>query len=132
MFELEFHQEYSVVCNGGATESDGLKSKYGIHYLRIHEGDLWVCDTIYASIGLRYRVKDGDNSPVFIRLPREESINIMKDGQSLCSTMRTCVLTQCQTLTRGKKNCVFTEDGIKYCCIGAQPGRAERGVQSGL
>jgi hypothetical protein len=35
-------------------------------------------------------------------------------------------------LTRGKKSCVFTEDGNKYCCIGAQPGRAERGVQSGL
>jgi hypothetical protein len=24
------------------------------------------------------------------------------------------------------------ENGNKYCCIGAQPGRAERGVQSGL
>jgi hypothetical protein len=35
-------------------------------------------------------------------------------------------------LPRGQKNCVFTEDGNKYCCIGAQPGRAERGVQSGL
>ncbi len=35
-------------------------------------------------------------------------------------------------MTRGKKSCVFTDDGNKYCCIGAQPGRAERGVQSGL
>ena len=74
----------------------------------------------------------GDKSPVFIRLPREDSINIMKNGHSLCSAMRTCALTQRQTLTRGKKNCVFTEDGNKYCCIGAQSGRAERGVQSGL
>jgi hypothetical protein len=24
------------------------------------------------------------------------------------------------------------ENGNKYCCVGAQPGRAERGVQSGL
>ena len=47
-------------------------------------------------------------------------------------TMRTCALTQYQTLPRGQKNCIFTEDGNKYCCIGAQPGRAERGVQSGL
>jgi hypothetical protein len=46
--------------------------------------------------------------------------------------MRTCALTQRQSLSRGKKRCVFTEDGNKYCCIGAQPGRAERGVQSGL
>ena len=74
----------------------------------------------------------GDNSPVFICLPREESINIIKHGLSLYSATRTCALTQGQTLTRGKKNCVFTEDGNKYCCIGAQPGRAERGVQSGL
>jgi hypothetical protein len=46
--------------------------------------------------------------------------------------MRTCALTQRQPLSRGNLNCVFTEDGNKYCCIRAQPGRAERGVQSGL
>jgi len=46
--------------------------------------------------------------------------------------MRTCALTQHQTLTRGNLNCVFTEDGKKYCCIGAQPGRAQKSVQSGL
>jgi hypothetical protein len=129
---LNFIRKNSVVCDGGATESDALKSKYGIIYLRIREGDLWVCDTINASIGLRYRVKDGDNSPVFIRLPREESINIMKDGRGLCNAMRTCALTQCKTLRRGNVNCVFTEDDNKYCCIGAQPGRAQKGVQSGL
>jgi hypothetical protein len=129
---LNYIRKNSVVCDGGATESDALKSKYGIHYLRIRERDLWVCDTVNASIGLRYRLPSGDTSPVFIRLPREESINIMKDGRSLCSAMRTCALTQRQTLTRGNMNCVFTEDGNKYCCIGAQPGRAERGVQSGL
>jgi hypothetical protein len=56
----------------------------------------------------------------------------MKNGHSLCRAMRTCALTQHQKLPRGQKNCVFTEDGNKYCCIGAQPGRAERGVQSGL
>jgi hypothetical protein len=121
-----------VVCDGGATDSDAIKDTPGILCLRIRNRDLWVADTVKGSLGLRYRVKGGDNSPVFIRLPREESISIMKDGRSLCSAMRTCALTQGQTLTRGKKNCVFTEDGHKYCCIGAQPGRAERGVQSGL
>jgi hypothetical protein len=41
-------------------------------------------------------------------------------------------LTQRQSLARGTNNHVFTENGDKYCCVGAQPGRAERGVQSGL
>ena len=129
---LNYIRKTSVVCDGGATESDTLKSKYGIHYLRVLNGDLWKCDTVNASIGLCYRVKGGDNSPVFIRLPRQESINIMKDGRSLCSAMRTVASTQCRTSTRGNLNCVFTEDGNKYCCIGAQPGRAQKGVQSGL
>ncbi len=35
-------------------------------------------------------------------------------------------------ISKGTSNHVFTENGNKYCCIGAQPGRAERGVQSGL
>ena len=122
----------SVVCDGGATESDALTSKYGIHYLRVRDGDLWVCDTVNASIGLRYRVPGGDRSPVFIRPPRENSIKIMKNGRGLCNAMRTCALTQPQPLSRGSLNCVFTEDGNKYCCIGAQPRRAQRGVQSGL
>ncbi len=91
-----------------------------------------VSDTVNASLGLRFNAPNGDKSPVFIRLPREESIKIMNNGHDLCSAMRTCALTQPQSLSRGKKNCVFTEDGNKYCCIGAQPGRAERGVQSGL
>ncbi len=34
-------------------------------------------------------------------------------------------------ISQGHKH-VFTENGNKYCCIVAQPGRAERGVQSGL
>jgi hypothetical protein len=46
--------------------------------------------------------------------------------------MQSCALTQRQSLARGTNNHVFTENGNKYCCIGAQPGRAERGVQSGL
>ena len=46
--------------------------------------------------------------------------------------MQSCASTQCQPLARGTNNHVFTLNGNKYCCIGAQPGRAERGVQSGL
>jgi hypothetical protein len=46
--------------------------------------------------------------------------------------MQSCALTQCQSLARGTNNHVFTEIVNKYCCVGAQPGRAERGVQSCL
>ncbi len=46
--------------------------------------------------------------------------------------MWSCALTQHQSLARGTNNHVFTENSNKYCCVGAQPGRAERGVQSGL
>jgi hypothetical protein len=46
--------------------------------------------------------------------------------------MQSCALTQRQPLARGTNNHIFTENGSEYCCIGAQPGRAERGVQSGL
>ncbi len=41
-------------------------------------------------------------------------------------------MTQHQPLSRRNLNCVFTEDSNKYCGVDAQPGRAERGVQSGL
>jgi hypothetical protein len=129
---LNYIRNNIVVCNGGDTDLDAIKHTSGIHPLRIREGDLWVSDTVNASLGLRYTVPGGDKSPLFICLPREESIKITTNGHDLCSAMRTCALTQRQSLSRGKKNCVFTEDGNKYCCIGAQPGRAERGVQSGL
>ncbi len=46
--------------------------------------------------------------------------------------MQSCASTQHQSLARGTNNHVFIENGNKYCCIGAQPGRAERDVQSGL
>jgi hypothetical protein len=56
----------------------------------------------------------------------------MNNGQSICKAMQSCALTQRQSLARGSNNHVFTENGNKYCCVGAQPGRAERGVQSGM
>jgi hypothetical protein len=73
-----------------------------------------------------------ETSPVFIQLPRNESLGIMNDGQSICSAMRLCTSTQQQSLARGTQNHVFMENSNKYCCIGAQPERAKRGVLSGL
>jgi hypothetical protein len=69
---------------------------------------------------------------MFIHLPRDESLGIMNNGQQICKAMGSCSLTQRQSLARGTNNHVFTENGNKYCCVGAQPGGAERGVQSGL
>ncbi len=46
--------------------------------------------------------------------------------------MRSCAKTLPQSLSRGTKNQVFTDDDKKYYCIGAQPGRAQKGVQSRL
>ncbi len=69
---------------------------------------------------------------MFIRLPMDESLGIMNIGQQICKAMRLYASTQRQSLARGTNNHVFMENGNKYCCISAQPGRAERGVQSGL
>jgi len=90
---LNYIRNNIVVCDGGATDLDAIKSRYGIHYLQIREGDLWVCDMVNVSLGLHYIVPGGDKSPVFIRLPREESINIMKSGRGVCNAMRVCALT---------------------------------------
>ena len=100
---LDYIRKNIVVCDGGDTDSDGIKHTSAIHPLRIREGDLWVSDTVNASLGLRCSAPSGDKSPLFIRLPREESIKITKNGRDLCSAMRTCALTQRQTLTRARK-----------------------------
>jgi hypothetical protein len=69
---------------------------------------------------------------MFICLPRDESLGIMNNDQSICKAMQSCASTQRQSLARGTNNHVFMDNGNKYCCVGARPGRAERGVQSGL
>jgi hypothetical protein len=37
-----------------------------------------------------------------------------------------------EIIVKGAGNHVFIKANHKYCCIGFQPGRAERGVQSGM
>ena len=71
-----------VVCNGGDTTSDAIKNTLAfksVHYLRIHDGDLWVADTTNASTGLCF-ILPGESLPVFIHLPRDESLGIMNNG----------------------------------------------------
>jgi hypothetical protein len=48
----------------------------------------------------------------------------MSNGKNICAAMR--------SLSRGRRNHVFTDHNNKYYSVGAQPERAERGVQSAL
>ncbi len=81
--------------------------------------------------GITFDLQD-ESSLVFIHLLQNKSLSIMINGRSMCAAMHSCAWTQPQSLSRGKHNHIFTEDNNKYYCVGAQPGRAERGVQSGL
>ncbi len=85
-----------VVCDGDDTTDDAIQpnsSCSGIYCFCIHDGNLWVADTINASLGLCF-IWPGETLPVFIQLPRNESLGIMNDGQSICSAMRSCASTQ--------------------------------------
>jgi hypothetical protein len=131
---LDYIRKNIIVCDGGDTTSDAIKNTSAlnsVHCLQICDGDFWVADTANASIGLRF-ILPGESLPIFIRLPRDESLGIMNNGQRICKAMQSCASTQRQSLARGTNNHVFIENGNKYCSVGAQPGRAERGVQSGL
>ncbi len=104
-----------VVCDGGDTTDDAIQpnsSCSSIYCLCICDGKLWDADTINASLGLHF-IWPGETLPFFIRLPRNDSLGIMNDGQSICSAMRSCASTQQQLLARGTQNHVFTEKGNK-------------------
>ena len=127
-------KHHIVVCDGGDTIDDAIQpdiTRSDVQVLRIRNGDLWVADTGNATLGLRF-TSPSDKMPTFIRLPRNDSLGIMNHGRSVCRAIRTCASTQRQSLARGKGNHVFTENNSKYCCVGAQPGRAQKGVLSGL
>lgn len=58
-----------VVCDGGDTADDGINtdtsSSTNVHLLRIRYGDLWIADTVNATLGLRF-ISPGEKTPVFI------------------------------------------------------------------
>ena len=86
---LDYIKKNIFVCNGGDTTSNAIKNTSAlnsVHYLRIPDGDLWVADTSNASIGLHF-ILPGESSPVFICLPRDESLSIMNNGQRICKAM---------------------------------------------
>ncbi len=58
---------------------------------------------------------------------------MLNDGSAICQAMNLCARTQPQSLVQGSSKQVFTDGHPAwYYCVGAQPGRAKRGVQSGL
>ena len=133
MYSSEYIKTNIVVCDGSDKIEDAIQKHTvgsNVEILSIRNGDLWVADTLNAILGLRF-TSPSDKFPIFIRLPRTESLHIMNDGQKACSAMRSCASAQVSSLSRGKRSHVFTDLENKYCCVGAQPGRNQRGVQSG-
>ena len=129
---IEEIKERIVVCDGGNTDNDGMQPlEKDIYCLKIRNGDLWVADTLNASTGLHY-ISTSESYSTFIRLPRNESLQILSDSRPLCNAMRICALTQRVSLSRGKQRHVYLNGTNKYCCVGAQPGRNVKGVLSGL
>ena len=132
--DFDYIKKNVVVCDGGDNESDGIQNRPDIdgdNCLRVCDRDIWVADTKCALLGLRH-ILPGASFPTFICLPRNESLAILNNGWTICHAMYLCALNQNQSLSRGKKNHVFTEGGNKYCCVGTQPGRAKQGILSGL
>jgi hypothetical protein len=68
----------------------------------------------------------GQSSPVFIRLPWSKSLGIMSNGKKICAAMHSCAQTQPKSLSRGRRNHVFTDHDNKYYSVGAQPGGTEK------
>jgi hypothetical protein len=134
LLDLDYIKKNVVVCDGGNNESNGIQNRPDIENVscfQVCDGNIWVADTKCASIGLRH-ILPGVSFPTFIPLSRNESLAIMNNGWSICHAMYLCALNQHQSLSRGKKNHIFTEGSNKYCCVGTQPGRAQTGIQSGL
>ncbi len=132
--DFDYIKENVVVCDGGDNESNGIQNRLdidGVNCLQVRDGDIWVADTKCVLLGLRH-ILPGASFPTFIRLPRNESLAILNNDWTICHAMYLCALNQNQSLSRGKKNHVFTEGGNKYCCVGTQPGRAKQGNLSGL
>ncbi len=74
----------------------------------------------------------GQASPVFFCLQWSKSLDVMSNGKKTCAAMRSCAQNQPKSLSRGTRNHVFTDHENKHYSVGAQLGRAEKGVQSGL
>jgi hypothetical protein len=88
-----------VISDGGTTLPTIDEGHYSANVciLSISMGDLWVHDTMNPLLGLRM-LPPSVKSPIFIRLPRQKSLSILKDGSAICQAMDSCARTQPQSL----------------------------------
>jgi hypothetical protein len=126
-FNTDYLKHNVVVFDGG---DEGIPNliENGTRWActRIQSGGLEVCHPPNTQTGIAYERRQGE--PVFMMLPREESLRINSDGSSLCAAMVGIMKAQ-GNLKRGKSKMVFS-DG-KYCCVGSKPRRNAPGVEPG-
>jgi hypothetical protein len=86
----DFIKNNIVVCEGGNDHKRVLSPPLNTtwHCLRISNGNLCVADTVNPNIGLWYSRHNG--STIFVRLPRVDSLNIMRESTQLCSAVYSC------------------------------------------
>ncbi len=108
------------MCNGGIDASTVLDEHLDCnhHCIQTSNGDMWVADTLNPSKGLRHTMPCG--MPTFIRLPRQDSLEIFGSCQNLCSAMCLCAKSQSGSLSRGKCNHamhIMMEEGGQLCWV---------------
>ena len=98
--------------------------------LRISEGHLWVADNKNPENGITYKPSSGD-SP-FIRIPRKKALEMtgllsLEESNKFCNALWHGYMCQRESLHRGEKKKIFSN--YKYCNMGVQVCRAQRGVR---
>ena len=82
-------------------------------------------------IAIKYHHFSLNNTPTFIRLPHNHSLEMMKDRRDLCHAIRCCVKAKKKSVKRGSKREVFANTTNEYMCVGMQACRAEKGLNCG-
>ena len=72
-----------------------------------------------------------NNTPTFIRLPRNHSLEMTKDSHDLCHAIQCCMKAQKKSVKRGSKCEVFANTSNEYMCVGTQACRTEKGLNCG-
>jgi hypothetical protein len=128
--------ETELVFDGGNPGSVPLRNpgenKPGNNWksLRISDGELFVADTTRYHMGIVHHDTNGD--PVFIRVPRKAALEMTGMNEACvvrqyCSSLRYAEKVQKSSLFRSHSKKIYSDS--KYCCVGVQPSRAERGVR---
>jgi hypothetical protein len=136
-----------VVTDGGAINNEPLKPSNKcltkpLKLLQLRNDDLHVLRnhlpcTGNPDLGIYFsdrRTIDVGDIPSFILTPRPATINHTLTSKppnpnKLCDAFDACEAVQCLDHNRGKNRPVFGTERGKYCCVGAQVSRNQRGVR---